>query len=177
MRRTDAQSAAVPMKISYFNGRVVLPQKWLTRVFLLRLGQGFAIIMPTEETALRFLRAAVAAQLHKNGSFEPLLWNSAIVAMRISTGAPRRYSGRCKVFGQFRPKPLHLSKAGNLESQGFQGFRLCSVRIKKAFGIERSEPLTGRHQQENASVRTEIRPFTGGRARDAREEFQRVLRR
>ena len=39
----------------------VLPQKWLTRVFLLRLGQGFAIIMPTEETALRFLRTAVAA--------------------------------------------------------------------------------------------------------------------
>ena len=40
--------------------------------------------MSTEETALRFLRAAVAAQFHKNGSFEPLLWNSAIVAMRIS---------------------------------------------------------------------------------------------
>ena len=111
MRRTDAQSAAVPMKISYFNGRVVLPQKWLTRVFLLRLGQGFAIIMPTEETALRFLRAAVAAQFHKNGSFEPLLWNLAIVAMRISTGAPQRSRGRCKVFEQFRQKALHLNKA------------------------------------------------------------------
>ena len=85
--------------------------------------------MSTEETALRFLRAAVAAQFHKNGSFEPLLWNSAIVAMRISTGAPRRSRGRYKVFGQFRPKTLHLNKAGNLESQGFQGFRLCSVRI------------------------------------------------
>ena len=86
--------------------------------------------MSAEETALRFLRAAVAAQLHKNASFAPLLWNLAIVSMRISTGAPRRSRGRCKVFGQFRPKTLHLSKAGNLESQGFQGFRLCSVRIK-----------------------------------------------
>ena len=105
MRRTDAQSAAVPMKISYFNGRVVLPQKWLTRVFLLRLGQGFAIIMPTEETALRFLRAAVAARFHKNGSFEPLLWNSAIAAMRISTGAPQRSRGRCKVLDNFVHKP------------------------------------------------------------------------
>ena len=47
-----------------------------------------------------------------------------------STGAPRRSRGRCKGFGQFRPKTLHLNKAGNLESQGFQGFRLCSVRIK-----------------------------------------------
>ena len=33
-------------------------------------------------------------------------------------------------FGQSRPKTLHLNKAGNLESLGFQGFRLCSVRIK-----------------------------------------------
>ena len=79
---------------------------------------------------MRFIRAAVAAQFHKNGSFEPLLWNLAIVSMRISTGAPQRSRGRCKVFGQFRPKTLHLNKAGNLESQGFQGFRLCSVRIK-----------------------------------------------
>ncbi len=88
-----------------------------------------AIILSAEETALRFLRAAAAAQFHKNGSLEPLLWNSAIVAMRISTGASQRSRGRCKVFGQFRPKTLHLCKAGNLESQGFQGFRLCSVRI------------------------------------------------
>ena len=43
-------------------------------------------ILSAEETALRFLRAAVAAQFHKNGSFEPLLWNSAIAAMRISIG-------------------------------------------------------------------------------------------
>ena len=71
----------------------------------------YPIIMSTEETALRFLRAAVAAQFHKNGSFEPLLWNSAIVAMRISTGAPQRSRGRCKVFGQFRPKTLHRNNA------------------------------------------------------------------
>ena len=83
----------------------VLPQKWLTRVFLLRLGQGFAIIMPTEETALRFPRTAVAARFHKNGSFEPLLWNSAIAAMRISTGAPQRSRGRCKVLDNFVHKP------------------------------------------------------------------------
>ena len=31
--------------------------------------------------------------------------------MRISTGALRRSSGRCKVFGQFSPKTLHLDKA------------------------------------------------------------------
>ena len=77
----------------------------------LRLCSLRIIIMSTEETALRFLRAAVAAQFHKNGSFEPLLWNSAIVAMRISTGALWRSRGRCKVFGQFRPKTLHLNKA------------------------------------------------------------------
>ena len=91
--------------------------------------------MSADGTALRFLRAAVAAQSHKNGSFEPLLWNCAIVAMRISTGAPRRSRGRCKGLGQFRPKTLHLSKAGNLESLGFQGFRLCSVRIKIRYFI------------------------------------------
>ena len=73
--------------------------------------RGRAMILSADETALRFLRAAAAAQFHQNGSFAPLLWNSAIVAMRISTGAPRRSRGRCKVFGQFRPKTLHLNKA------------------------------------------------------------------
>ena len=67
--------------------------------------------MSTEETALWFLRGAVAAQFHKNGCSEPFLWNSAIVAMRISTGAPQHSRGRCKVFRQFRPKTLHLNKA------------------------------------------------------------------
>ena len=81
--------------------------------------------MSTEETALRFL-PAVAAQFHKNGCSEPFLWNSAIVAMRISTGAPRHSRGRCKVFGQFRPKTLHRDKAASL---GFQGLQLCSLRI------------------------------------------------
>ena len=54
--------------------------------------------MSAEETALRFLRAA-AAQFHKNGAFAPLLWNSAIAAMRISTGAPQRSRGRRKACG------------------------------------------------------------------------------
>ena len=48
-------------------------------------------MMSAEETALRFLRAAGAAQLHKSGSFERLLWNSAIAAMRLPRerrGAP-----------------------------------------------------------------------------------------
>ena len=53
--------------------------------------------MPAEETALRFLRAAAAAQFHKNGSFEPLLWTSAIAAMRISTGAPQAVLRKEKV--------------------------------------------------------------------------------
>ena len=83
--------------------------------------------MPAEETALRFIRAAVAAQSHKNGSFDPFLWTSAIVTMRIPTGAPQHSRGRCKVFGQFRPKTLHRNKAASL---GFQGLQLCSVRIK-----------------------------------------------
>ena len=67
--------------------------------------------MSTEETALRFLRAAAAAQFHETGSFAPLLWNSAIAAMRISTGAPQRSRGNTQGFGQFRPNTLHLNKA------------------------------------------------------------------
>ena len=86
-------------------------QKVERRLFPLLPPESCANIMSTEETALRFLCAAVAAQFHKNGSFEPLLWNAAIVAMRISAGAPQRSRGRCKVFGQFRPKTLHLNKA------------------------------------------------------------------
>ena len=46
----------------------------------------FTIIMSTEETTLRFIRAAVAAQFQKNGCFEPFLWNSAIVAMLSTYG-------------------------------------------------------------------------------------------
>ena len=61
--------------------------------------RNFAIIMSAEETASRFLPAAVAAQFHKSGFFEPFLWNSAIAAMRISTEAPRLSRGRRRVFG------------------------------------------------------------------------------
>ena len=68
-------------------------------------------ILSTEEAPLRVLRAAGDAHFRSNGSFEPLLWTSAIVAMRISTGAPQRSRGRCKVFEQFRQKALHLNKA------------------------------------------------------------------
>ena len=57
---------------------------------------------------MRFIRAAVSAQFHKNGHFEPLLWNSVIVTMRISVGA--RTNGGCKVFGRFCPKTLHLPR-------------------------------------------------------------------
>ena len=36
---------------------------------------------------------------------------TAIVTMRISTGALRRTSGRCKIFKQFSPKNLALEQS------------------------------------------------------------------
>ncbi|MDD6605652.1 MAG: hypothetical protein PUE96_07025 [Oscillospiraceae bacterium] len=36
---------------------------------------------------------------------------TAIVTMRISTGALRRTSGRCKIFRQFSPKSLALEQS------------------------------------------------------------------
>ena len=80
----------------------------------------YKYIMSTEETALRFLRAAVAAQFHKNGSFEPLLWNAAIVVMRISTGGLRRSRGRCKVLDNFVQNPCTGTKLQAL------AFKACS---------------------------------------------------
>jgi len=67
--------------------------------------------MFAESTALRLIRAAYAAQFHKNGSFRPFLWNSDIVTMRISIDAARRVNGRCRVFAQICAKTLHLNKA------------------------------------------------------------------
>ena len=43
--------------------------------------------MSAESTTNRFIPAAAAAQVRKNGSKGPFLWNSDIVAMRISIGA------------------------------------------------------------------------------------------
>ena len=54
MRRTDAQSAAVPIKISYFNGRVVLQ----LLIYLL------AIFLPKEKWAIvQLVIAAVQCQI------------------------------------------------------------------------------------------------------------------
>ena len=48
--------------------------------------------------------------------------------MRISAGALLRASGRGKDFGYLSPKPCARATPIRLESQGFQGIRLCSVR-------------------------------------------------
>ena len=98
----------------------VLPQKWLSRVFLLRLGQGFAIIMPTEETALRFLRAAVAARFHKNGSFEPLLWNSAICCHADFHGSAATLPWKVDGFGTVSSKNLTLEQSLTLQAKAFK---------------------------------------------------------
>ena len=76
--------------------------------------------MSAEATALRFLRAAVAAQFHKNGCSEPFLWNSAIVAMRISTGAPQHSRGKRRVLDNFVQKPCTGTKLQAL------AFKACS---------------------------------------------------
>ena len=55
-----------------------------------KTGKGRRIIMSAESTAKVFIRAADAAQFHKNGAMERGLWHSAIVAMCISPGTPLR---------------------------------------------------------------------------------------
>ena len=44
------------------------------------------------EVERRFIPAAYAAQFHKNSAFEPFLWSSAIVTMRISIGAAHQWN-------------------------------------------------------------------------------------
>ena len=67
--------------------------------------------MSAEETENRFLRAAAAAQFHKSGSFEPILWNSVIVTMRLSAGALKRAAERARGLDKIAQTPLHLHKA------------------------------------------------------------------
>ena len=76
------------------------------------------MILSTEETALRFLPAAVAAQFHKNGCFEPFLWNSAIVAMRNKANQPCKpwLSRRAALFRTHRTH-YHRGKRGLSPSQ------------------------------------------------------------
>ena len=64
------------------------------------------------EKMLAFLRSVSRfLDTLKNGSKEPFLYNSAIVAMRIFVGALRHTNERCKVFRGSRPKTLHLNRA------------------------------------------------------------------
>ena len=86
------------------------------------------ILMSTEETALRFIRAAVAAQFHKNGCFEPFLWNSAIVTVRISTGAPQ-HSRSVRIISRLRAAGRLIS-AGNRPS----GLRRPALRSRMLSG-------------------------------------------
>ena len=98
------------------------------------------MIIFMEETVLRFLPAAVAAQFHKNGCFEPFLWNSAIVTMRISTGAPRHSRGRRKVLDNFVQKPFTGTKPQALpfKACGFVPYALKRAMALRSAGAHKT---------------------------------------
>ena len=80
------------------------------------------IIMTAEETALRFLPAAMPAQFHKNGSKEPFLWNPVIVTMRISTGAPLRSRRGCKALDNLVQNLAPEQSQWTLKALAFKAF-------------------------------------------------------
>ena len=55
--------------------------------------------MSAESTANRLIRAAAAAQFHKNGSKEPLLWNLVIATILPAEQKQTRFATGAAHFG------------------------------------------------------------------------------
>ena len=88
--------------------------------------------MPAEKTALRFLPAA-PAQFRRNGSFAPLFRASAMAAMQISAGAPRRARGRRQGLDNSFQKPCAGAKPETLAALVFKGSGFAPHAVSSHF--------------------------------------------
>ena len=66
--------------------------------FLLTFFQKSIIIISIEQVAIATCSDGIAAEFHNNGSFEPLLWNSDIIAMCIFIGTSQCANEMCRIF-------------------------------------------------------------------------------
>ena len=79
--------------------------------FLLTFFQKSIIIVSIEQVAIASCSDGIAAEFHNNGSFEPLLWNSDIIAMCIFIGTSQSANEMCRVFAVKPRKALHPNNA------------------------------------------------------------------